>query len=366
VANPIDLGAGAEPGQIAAALAIVMAAEEIDMVLAVFTETLVADVELVMAAVTGAAAESDKPIVATQVGRGARSLPVPERSTRLDTARAVPVFSFPEPAAAALGRAWKYAVIRARPPKAMPCHSFEVEGARNLVVERLAEGVEWLAPEDVARLLIDFGVTMAPQSVVGTTAAAVRAAGQIGYPVAVKVVGGPVHKSDTGGVRLNVGTDQQLAEAFVAVTSVGTQLKALIQPMIGQGIEMIVGCVQDAQFGPVVMVGAGGVLADLVADRTFRLAPIDVGEAEQMIDELRTARLLDGYRGMPAVSRPALADLVSRLAALADGLPDVAEIDLNPVICTGDRLIVVDARVRLAHASERPDPMLRQLRPIHA
>lgn len=207
---------------------------------------------------------------------------------------------------------------------------------------------------------------MAPQSVVGTTAAAVRAAGQIGYPVAVKVVGGPVHKSDTGGVRLNVGTDQQLAEAFVAVTSVGTQLKALIQPMIGQGIEMIVGCVQDAQFGPVVMVGAGGVLADLVADRTFRLAPIDVGEAEQMIDELRTARLLDGYRGMPAVSRPALADLVSRLAALADGLPDVAEIDLNPVICTGDRLIVVDARVRLAHASERPDPMLRQLRPIHA
>jgi acyl-CoA synthetase (NDP forming) len=133
--------------------------------------------------------------------------------------------------------------------------------------------------------------------------------------------------------------------------------------MAEPGTEIIVGAVQDAQFGPVVMVGAGGVLADMIADRQLRLAPLTAHDAEQMVAGLRTAPLLDGYRGAPVVSRPAVQELLLRIATLADDLPDVAELDLNPVICRGgDDLVVVDAKVRVAASPPGPDPVLRSLR----
>jgi hypothetical protein len=137
----------------------------------------------------------------------------------------------------------------------------------------------------------------------------------------------------------------------------------LLQPMTGSGVELIIGAVQDQQFGPVVMIGAGGVLADMIADRQLRLAPLSDDDADDMIGRLRTAPLLDGYRGGPVVSRAAVRGLLVRLAALANDLPEVAELDLNPVICRGgDDLIVVDAKVRVAPAPVLPDPLLRRLR----
>jgi acyl-CoA synthetase (NDP forming) len=133
--------------------------------------------------------------------------------------------------------------------------------------------------------------------------------------------------------------------------------------MAGPGVELIMGAVEDPQFGPVVMIGAGGVLADMIADRQLRLAPLTDDDADDMIGRLRTAPLLDGHRGGPVVSRSAVRRLLVRLAALANELPEVAELDLNPVICRGgDELIVVDAKVRVAAAPTLPDPVLRQLR----
>ena len=134
-----------------------------------------------------------------------------------------------------------------------------------------------------------------------------------------------------------------------------------MQPMAPPGIEMIIGAVQHERFGPVVMVGAGGILADVIADRAFRLGPLSIDDAHGMLGELRTGPLLDGYRGAAEVSRDALCDLVVRVGALADGLPGVAELDLDPVICRGRDLVVVDARIRVRAALPRPDPLLRQL-----
>jgi acyl-CoA synthetase (NDP forming) len=127
------------------------------------------------------------------------------------------------------------------------------------------------------------------------------------------------------------------------------------------GTEVIIGAVQHDQFGPAVMVGAGGVFADVLADRVFRLAPITSQEADHMLDELRMSKLLDGFRGTPPVSRERLTELLVRVAALADDLPEVAELDLNPVICRGVDLRIVDARIRLAPAAPRPDQTVRQL-----
>jgi acyl-CoA synthetase (NDP forming) len=132
--------------------------------------------------------------------------------------------------------------------------------------------------------------------------------------------------------------------------------------MAPEGIELIAGVLQDPQFGPLLMLGAGGVLADMIADRQFRLAPVTIQDADQMIAGMRTAPLLDGYRGRPVVSRAAVRELLLRLAALAEDLPEIAELDLNPVICSGDELVVVDAKVRIAPAPASVDPVLRQLR----
>ena len=110
------------------------------------------------------------------------------------------------------------------------------------------------------------------------------------------------------------------------------------------------------------MPGAGGVLADRIGNRKFRLAPLSVQDADEMIAGLRTAPLLDGYRGREPVSRSAVRTLLLRLAALVDDLPEVAELDLNPVICDGDQLIVVDSKIRVAPANPIADPVLRQLR----
>jgi hypothetical protein len=179
----------------------------------------------------------------------------------------------------------------------------------------------------------------------------------------VKVARGTVHKTDIGGVRLDITDEAALREAVVDVQTASGTSDVLIQPMVGPGTELIAGALQDPQFGPVVMLGAGGVLADMIADRQLRLAPLTADDADDMIARLRTAPLLDGYRGRPVVDRRAVRRLLQRLATLADDLPEVAELDLNPVICRGrDDLIVVDAKVRIAPAQPAPDPVLRQLR----
>jgi acyl-CoA synthetase (NDP forming) len=226
----------------------------------------------------------------------------------------------------------------------------------------LSAGAGWLAADDVYRLLTDYGLPVIAQRVVTDADQAVRAAAELGYPLAVKLAEGGVHKTDIGGVRLGVADEAALRTAFADVTA-GRPASApvLLQPMSDAGTEVIVGAVQHDQFGPAVMVGAGGVLADVLADRAFRLAPLTAEDGERMLGELRTAPLLNGYRSTAPVSKQRLSDLLIRVGALADDLPEVAELDLNPVICRGSDLRIVDARIRLAPAAPRPDQMIRKL-----
>jgi hypothetical protein len=197
---------------------------------------------------------------------------------------------------------------------------------------------------------------------VSDLAAAERAGEEVGYPLAVKLAGGGTHKTDVGGVRLAIADVAALRLAFAHIQAAQPgSTEVLIQPMVKPGVELIVGAIQDHQVGPVVMLGMGGVLSDLLADRTFRLAPLGAEGAEGMLADLRLARLLDGYRGGAVVSHAALADLVVRVAALAADLPAVAELDLNPVIGNGTDLLAVDARIRVADPVLTPDPLLRQL-----
>jgi acetyl coenzyme A synthetase (ADP forming)-like protein len=349
--NPVDLGAAAQPADVAAALRILLDTAEVDAVITVITETSVADLERILDAISEAA--NDKPVIAVHVGGPTKTL------------RTLPVYAFPEPAAKALGLAWQYAAIR-RPQTTVltPDPAIDVDEARALLTDRLANGASWLDPADTARLLVRYGISMCPQRIVPDVDGAIAAAAELGYPLAVKLARGPVHKTEAHAVLLDIENESALRSAVRTVQSVALQERdVLIQPMVKPGTELIVGAVQDPQFGPVVMVGAGGVLADMIADRQLRLTPLTEEDADDMISCLRTAPLLDGYRGRPVISRSAIRELLVRVSRLIDDLPQVAELDLNPVICNeGDDLVIVDAKVRVATSPPLPDAVARQLR----
>ncbi|HEX2904855.1 MAG TPA: GNAT family N-acetyltransferase [Jatrophihabitans sp.] len=351
--NPVDLGAGAQASQLEAAVRLLAASGEVDAVLGIVTETLVADFAALTAVFERVAADASTPLVVVRTGEPDQSVPVAAGTT-------LSFFEFPEPAARSLGLLWRYARIRrATPGLAQP--SVPMVTARQLVREYVRRGDSWLAAADAVALLDCYGVEVCPFRRVTDTDQACAAAAELGYPVALKAGGHVVHKTEVGGVRTNLANEEQVRQAFAAVARAGDGV-VIVQPMIEGDIEIVVGGVQDAQVGPVVMVGAGGVLTDLLDDRRFRLAPVTDQAALEAVSQLRIARLLAGYRGRRPVSDDAVAELLVRVGRLMDDLPQVAELDLNPVIGRGAQLIVVDPKIRVAPGAERPDPAIRLLR----
>jgi acyl-CoA synthetase (NDP forming) len=225
----------------------------------------------------------------------------------------------------------------------------------------LAAGREWLTPDEVSALLTAYGLPACPQALVDDAAAAVEAANRLGYPLAVKLGAAGLHKSDLGGVRLGIADEADLRATVDDLRRLADG-PILLQPMVPSGTELIVGAVHDPQCGPLVMLGAGGVLTDVLGDRSFGLAPMSFAHADELLGGLRAARLLDGYRGAPVVSRDTVRDVLVRVAALVDDVPEIAELDLNPLVCRADGVTIVDARVRVAPAPVHPDPLVRQLR----
>jgi acyl-CoA synthetase (NDP forming) len=181
--------------------------------------------------------------------------------------------------------------------------------------------------------------------------------------VALKAeVCGLVHKSDAGAVLLDLAGPDQARAAFreLAGRFAGRFTGAVVQPMISGGTEVIIGVVQEPVFGPLVVFGLGGVATEVLGDHAARLAPLTTTDADDLIHSIRAAPLLLGLRGQPPASIAALRDTLLRVSRLADDLPEVTELDLNPVIACADGATVVDARVRVsAHAAA--DPFLRQL-----
>jgi acyl-CoA synthetase (NDP forming)/RimJ/RimL family protein N-acetyltransferase len=355
--NPVDLGAAVQPEQLRTALDALVDSGEVDAIVTVFAETMAAVPDEVRAVIASVASTAPIPVVATEVGTTPRTVAL------ANAGRALPVFGFPEPAVAALAVAVRAAAVtrRAAQPARVPA-GVDLDRVRALVAARLAEGGGWCGPGTAAELLRACGLPVSEQLVVTGVDAACDAAEQLGFPVVVKRAHG-VHKSDTGGVVVDV---RDRAGVRDAVLSLGAGLGAgdvdvLLQPMHTGGVEVIVGGLQDPQFGPVVMAGAGGVLTALTGRPSLRLAPLADADADAMLATPTMTRLLSGFRGKPAVSRPALADLVLRVGRLVDRVPEIAELDLNPVLCRGDELVIVDAKIRIDAATPVPDPMSRLL-----
>jgi len=279
----------------------------------------------------------------------------------------IPAYGYPEAAAGALARAAKYGEWRSAPHTLIPGFGdVNTAEARALVHRFLAQAPDggWLPPAEVTALLRLYGVPLVSAAEAHTEDDAVAAAADAGYPVVLKAdVPGLVHKTDAGAVLLDLRTEddvrsgyRQLAEEFgMRLTGV------LVEPMITGGTEVIIGVEDDQMFGPLVVFGLGGVATEVLADHAARLAPLTETDADTLISSIRSAPLLRGHRGSPAADLPALRDVLMRVSRLADDLPEVSELDLNPVIARQFGAVAVDARIKVTPQVPQ-DPFLRRLR----
>lgn len=208
--------------------------------------------------------------------------------------------------------------------------------------------------EAESKLLVGaHGIPVPDERIVADAEAAVFAATAIGLPVVLKLNGDAIaHKTERGLVRLNLGTTDAVRDAatelLAAATPADGPVSLLVAPMLRGNRELIAGLHLDPQFGPTVMLGIGGILAEAIADVVFRLVPLTETDAHELIDDLDTQTILGPFRGEPAVDRAGLVQVILGLAALATARPDVVSVDLNPLIVVDGRPIAVDALVEVA------------------
>jgi acetate---CoA ligase (ADP-forming) len=340
VSNPVDLLGSATGDTYEAALPPVLADPRVDAAIILFVPPVVANTEEVAGAIRRAVdgmETLDKPVLAVVMGGTGTSQALREGT------RPIASFDYPESAAAALGRAADRADWLRRPAGAVPeLADVDPGSAAELVAGVLRSADElWLDPAQTRSLLDAYGVPLVPERGVQTEEEAVTAARELGYPAVVKTAAAGVHKTETGGVALDLGDEAELRDA---VGRIGLPL--IVQPMVGGNAELLAGVVQDPVFGPLVAFGPGGVLAELIGQAQVRIAPLTDADANELVLSGKAGRLVRGFRG-PGSDASALIELVHRLSRLADDLPAVAELDLNPVIGLAEGCVVVDARIRL-------------------
>jgi acetyltransferase len=342
VGNPVDMLASAPAEHYSRALAAILEDEHVDSVIAIFIPPLVTDPGEVAKAIAGSARAVDgKPVLGVFMrAEGAPAALSP-----------IPCYAFPESAALALARVTQYGRWRATPVEAPP-HLDRLDRTRiRAVVDGIVRrGGGWATADEASALLAAAGIDGAAGRVATSLEDALRAASGIGYPVALKALGPTLlHKTERRAVTLNIAHAAGLRAAYADFASrfADEMTSVLVQQMTPPGVEMIVGALQDPQFGPLIACGTGGVLVDLLADTAFRLHPLSEPDTSEMLDELKGSRLLRGYRGAPPANEAALRDTLLRISALVTIAPEVHELDLNPVIVSGSRACVADVRIRI-------------------
>ncbi len=215
-----------------------------------------------------------------------------------------------------------------------------------------------LSEVEAKAALAEAGVRVTATALARSREEAAQRAEAAGYPVVLKIISADIaHKSDVGGVRLGLESREAVVEAYDAIIAAasaarpGAALEGVsVQEMAAPGVEVIVGVTADAQFGPVMMFGLGGIMVEVLGDVAFRLAPLGKGDARDMIDEIQGRQVLDGVRGQPPVDIDAIAAVLERVSAFVAAHPEVRELDLNPVIASPGGAVAVDARIVLAEA----------------
>ncbi len=360
--NPIDMIASASAEDFRRTIEVLVQADACDAILVLFVPPLVTQARDV------ARASEQRPKVLAQVTIASVFMTSEGPPAELSSdGSEVPAFEFPEDAARAVALAARHGRWRSRPGGRFPEFAdIRPEEAAAIISTELASGAGWLSPESVTELLKCYGIPLVSTQVVPGVEEAVMAATELGGPVALKAMAtGLVHKSDAGGVLLGLDDPDAVRNAALqikaAVERAGHTLEGLVvQPMVPEGVELIVGVVNDRSFGPVLACGAGGTTAELIKDVAVRITPVTDLDAREMVRSLQTFPLLDGYRGGPRCDIAAIEDVLLRVSAMVDAHPEISELDLNPLVASPNGATIVDARVRVQTAPPvAPMPSLR-------
>ncbi|MDX1621660.1 MAG: acetate--CoA ligase family protein, partial [Nitriliruptorales bacterium] len=375
VGNPVDMIASASAQNYERAMSILGNAPEVDAVFVIFIPAGVADTSEIAAALARAKQELPETTPVVSVFMSARGVP-----EDLSDAR-IPSFSFPEDGARALGRVARYAAWRDTPLGAViEPEDIDPERARDVIEAALSSATAeedtrmigkphaasvtrsaptsgrstWLTAPEAKSVLESYGIPMAAAQVVSSPEEGAAVQRELDAPVAVKV-DAPIHKTDVGGVVLGLDDPDAVEEAIRDLIG---RLKEedlaehadsfLVQEMITDGVEMMVGVSHDPSFGPLVMTGLGGTMVELVRDISVRVTPLTDRDVDEMLGGLKTEPLLRGYRGAPPMDVDALKDLLYRVNAMVEDLPEIQELDLNPVFVRPDGVAAVDVRMKVS------------------
>jgi acetyltransferase len=368
VAGPVDMLGGADETHYRRALAAMLADPAVDGVLAILTPQSLsrplAIVEALHAAVR-AQAQPAKPVLACLMGKASV-----EAAHAAAHAVELPPYTFPEDAVEAFSILWRRErwVNRKSASQQISKSTGEELAAvqrakarrevQNAILLARGAGRRALDAVDARPLLAAYGLVTPAEALATSPYDAAGLAERIGFPVAMKLISPDIlHKTEIGGVILNVESAAAASAAFSTLVAraheahAGARIRGVqVQQMIAGGQEVIVGIKRDPIFGPLVMFGLGGITVEVLADVSFRLAPLTAADAEEMIDEVRSAKLLAGVRGAPAADRAALIDAIVRIGQLAADHPEITELDVNPllVLQAGQGAIAVDARIILS------------------
>ncbi|HEY0813915.1 MAG TPA: GNAT family N-acetyltransferase [Pseudonocardia sp.] len=364
--DPVDVGVTATPAEFAAAVDAALTPHgDADALVAVFVPPIATPGDVYARALREAVAGVDKPVVAVFFAAEGvpRELAVPgEDGTPVRGS--VPSYASPERAAAALARVSRYARWRAEPVGDFtPPSGIDGEAARAFVAGLAAGGGgRALTDEETARLLSCYGISLVEfRRVIGADAT-VAAAEELGYPVAVKAVGERWHhRPDLVGIRLDVGTPAGARRAHAELAALSGQEEMYVQRMAPKGVSCVVEIAPDPSFGSLISFGLAGTATELLGDRAFRVVPVSDHDAAALVRAPRAAPLLDGYRGAEPTDLAAMEDLVRRIGRLAEDLPELHSLALDPVLATPAGVDVIGARAVLGPPPNRDDNGPRRL-----
>jgi acyl-CoA synthetase (NDP forming) len=288
---------------------------------------------------------SGKPVLACLMASdGARPLVTPTET--------IPSYRFPEAAAKVLAKAVTYAEWRSKPLAMVPGFpDSNRDAAQEIVMRALhTRGAGWLEAEECRALLSAFGVPQVAGGLARNAGQAAEIARTLGFPVAAKLASQQVlHKSDIGAVRLNLHDEDAVKRAFDEIKQDGME-GVIVQKMIDSGVEVMIGVTEDSSFGPLIAFGLGGIHVEILADVRFRVTPLTDRDVQEMIREIRGFRLLEGYRGHAPADIHAIEQILLRVSRMVEDIPEIRELDLNPVFARppGQGCTVADARIRIA------------------
>ncbi len=365
--NPVDIIGDADGKRYAAALSVLLEDDSSDAVLVLNCPTAVASGSEAARAVVVAATGKDRALLTCWLGEGAAS-----EARRLFVAGRIPTFATPHEAVRGFMHMVAYhraqrALIEV--PPALPAGPEPDRAAARAVIDRaLAEGRDWLTEPEAKAVLAAYGIPATPIDVVRTADEAAAAAARQGFPSVLKIVSPDItHKSDIGGVALDLQTAESVRTAAaemlarVAKARPAARIAGIaVQPMVRRpgALELILGMVEDAMFGPVILFGQGGVAVELIDDKALALPPLNLALARELVARTRVARLMGGVRGAKPVDAEAVHLALVRIAQLVIDFAEIAELDVNPLLADAGGIVALDARIRVTKTGRRGEDRL--------